>query len=100
MNLNNQTWKWDDGDHDDTLYGFFDLADVLFVGFALDSRSLSVAAGVKLLDADLGGDLGLADLGVSRAPDFKGAGLEAVPLGRTTGTFLAGIWAGANSEEG
>jgi len=54
-------------------------------GFALDSRSLSVAAGVRVLDADLGGDPALADLGASGAPDFKGAGLEvedeAIPLG-------------------
>jgi len=61
---------------------FLGLVD-LFVGFALDSRSLSVAAGVRTLDADFCGDLDLAGLGVTAAAGFE-AGLvgevEAVPL--------------------
>ena len=71
--------------HDDVFFVFFGLVDDRFVGFAFDSRSLSVAAGVRTLEADdFGGDSALTGLGNSGA-GFKAAGFEvevgAVPLG-------------------
>jgi hypothetical protein len=44
---------------------FFGLVDDRFVGFALDSRSLSVAAGDSGLDPDFGGDPTPAGLDLS-----------------------------------
>lgn len=51
------------------------------MGFTVDSRSLSVATGVKVFDNDLGGDADLARSGVSEAAALEVGLEEDVPFG-------------------